>query len=64
LHGKKGNKTISDGFEIAQALGINCHKSNIILDGGNVIKLKNKVILCDKVLKENKSHSRDELLSK
>lgn len=63
LKPKKWHKTISDGAQIAESLGITPKASALILDGGNVVNSSNKVILCDKVLKENKSFSRLDILS-
>ncbi|MFY9154225.1 MAG: agmatine deiminase family protein [Prolixibacteraceae bacterium] len=40
---------------VCDALGLKTLKSDIVLDGGNVIKAKNCVILTDKVLVENES---------
>lgn len=50
---KKWSKTISDVDSICKAIGISPVKSNIVLDGGNVIRTSDKVILCDKVFSEN-----------
>jgi len=38
---------------VCQAIGLKTVKSDLILDGGNVIKGKNKVILTDKIIPEN-----------
>lgn len=38
---------------ICKKLKLNCIKTNIILDGGNVIKCGNKVIMTDKIFPEN-----------
>jgi agmatine deiminase len=54
LQSKRWIETISDGGKIAGSLGIQTQVSKIILDGGNIIKTSNKVILCDKILKENR----------
>lgn len=44
---------ITDPSETLQSLGIETVKTDIILDGGNVIKCKDCVIMVDKVFKEN-----------
>ena len=38
---------------INKMLRLNCLKTNIVLDGGNVIKCGNKVIMTDKIIVEN-----------
>ena len=52
---KKWLNTISDVDSICNTIGINTIKSNIVLDGGNIIKAMDKVIMCDKVFFENKT---------
>jgi len=48
---------------VCDNLGIKTVKSDIILDGGNVIKSDNAVILTDKIVKENeRTYGRDELI--
>lgn len=50
---------------VCNELGIETIKSDIILDGGNVIKSDNCVILTDKIVVENKhSYKKDELLER
>lgn len=63
LKPKKWHKTISNGALIAESLGITTKASRLILDGGNVVNSSNKVILCDKVLQENKSFFRLDIVS-
>jgi agmatine/peptidylarginine deiminase len=43
---------------ICNRIGLKTIKSNIILDGGNIIKSANKVILTDKIIPENASKYR------
>lgn len=50
---KKWSKTISDVDEICKAINLSPKKSNIIVDGGNVTRTTDKVIMCDKVFTEN-----------
>lgn len=54
---KLWRKTITDTDEICRRLGIETLKSDIVLDGGNVVKYSNTVIMCDKVFRENKQYS-------
>lgn len=50
---------------VCNELGIKTIKSDIILDGGNVIKSENCVILTDKIVVENKhTYEKDELLER
>lgn len=47
---------------VTDAIGLKTVKSDIIIDGGNVVKYKNKVILTDKILWENQNdYSASEL---
>ena len=58
----KWRKTISNANEISTALKLSVENSNIIVDGGNVIKGTNKVIMCDKVFKENPRYTEKKLV--
>ena len=59
---ERGNKTYPD--IVCDALKVKTVKTSLILDGGNVIKSDNKVILTDKVLIENKHQfNRDQVIS-
>lgn len=55
---KEGKKTMSDMDAICEAINLRPRKSSILVDGGNVVRGKNKVIMCDKVFKENPKMSR------
>lgn len=59
----KWQKTISDVNAICAALNLSPDSSDILLDGGNAIKGKNKVIMCDKVFKENPHYKKIKLIS-
>lgn len=62
LQSKKYQKTISDVDSIAHALGLKTTKSNLFVDGGNISKTIDKVIMCDKVFHENKHISERKLI--
>ena len=62
LQAKKWQKTISETDAICEQLGINLIKSDIKLDGGNVVKWNSQVILTDRIFKENPSWARTKLL--
>lgn len=55
LQSKSGQKTISNVDAICEAIGLSVRKSNILLDGGNVVKANNKVIITNRIFKENRS---------
>lgn len=56
-------KTISDVTPICKVLGLNPEKSDILLDGGNVVRSTNKIIMCDKIFKENPHYTERELIA-
>lgn len=64
LQPKKYHKTISNVDSICAEIKLNPIKSDIILDGGNVIKTTDKVIMCDKVFFENPTYTRKQLANK
>ena len=56
---------IPDYKAIDKDLNLDCISTDIVLDGGNVIKCGGKVIMTDKVLLENNTrYKKDELLAK
>lgn len=59
---KKWQKTISDVDKICDAIGLEREHSNIVIDGGNVVKSEKSVIMCDKVFRENSNIKRTELI--
>jgi agmatine deiminase len=61
LQGKKWRKTVSDVDSICEIINVKTYKSDIVLDGGNVIKTKDKIIMCDKIFDENPKYTRKEL---
>lgn len=61
--GRRDLKTYPD--IVCDSLNLNTIKSDIILDGGNVIKGSSSVILTDKIVEENKRHyKRQPLIEK
>jgi agmatine deiminase len=64
LQTKSGVKSISNVHEILRNIAITAVDSDIVLDGGNVIKGKDEVILCDKVFKENPNYKEINLIKK
>lgn len=49
---------------IARKLHLNCSSTDIVLDGGNVVRCGDKVIMARKVIKENPKYEEKELLTK
>lgn len=64
LQTKKLLKTISPVDEICNEIRLAVVKSDIILDGGNVTRCKNKVIMTDRIFVDNPKYSRKELIKK
>jgi agmatine deiminase len=62
LRTKALRKTISDVDEICIEIGIKAIKTNIIIDGGNLTRWTNKVIMTDRVFKDNPSYERKQLI--
>ena len=52
---------IPDYKAICIDLGLNCITTDIVLDGGNVVPCGNKVIMTDKIFKENPHYGREAL---
>ncbi len=63
LQPKKYQKTISDVDSICKAIKVKPLKSNLIIDAGNIVRVKDKVIMCDKVFNENKNVREKVLIS-
>ena len=58
----KNDPTYIPRYEtIARGLHLKCKKTDLIIDGGNVVKLKDKVVMTDKVLKENPQYTERDL---
>jgi agmatine deiminase len=62
LQTKKYLKTISDVDGVCKAIGIETIKTDIIIDGGNVTRWTNKVIMTDRVFKDNPTYERKKLI--
>lgn len=62
LQSRKYLKTISDVDAICNTLGINSIKSNIVIDGGNIVRSSNAVILTERIFKENPTFERKQLI--
>ena len=62
LQPKKLKVTISNVDAICKQIGIETNQSNIVLDGGNVIKSTDKVIMTERVFTENPRYERQQLI--
>lgn len=62
LQNKKYISTQTDTSLVCTAINIETERSNIKIDGGNVIRGKDWVVLTDKIFKENKTFSKQSLL--
>lgn len=63
LQSKKYLKTISDVDAICEQIGIETIKSNIVLDGGNVTRTTDKVIMTDRIFTDNPNYDRKKLIT-
>lgn len=61
LKSPRYGKTITNVNAVCKKLKIKTIKSKIVLDGGNIVYCGGKIIMCDKVLKENKQIPEKEL---
>lgn len=64
LQTKKLLKTISNIDSICNEIGIKSLKTDILLEGGNVTKTTDKVIMTDRVFAENPNYERKALIKK
>lgn len=64
LNNDQDCKYRTDPTQILEALGIKTQKTNIIIDGGNVVRCKDKVIMVDKVFHENPDYKQKTLIDK
>lgn len=62
LNNSKDRKHITDPSRAIDALGLKCIETDIILDGGNVIRCGDKVVMIDKIFSENPHYKRDALI--
>lgn len=53
LRTKRWERTITDTTQVCNSLGLSPTISDIIVDGGNIVRSANAVIMCDKVFREN-----------
>ncbi len=63
LRNKRDRCYLTDASEVCKSLRLKCIKTDIVLDGGNVVRCGDKVVMIDKIFVENPHYSRAELLS-
>lgn len=62
LQSKKYLKSISDVDTICELIGIETIKSDIIIDGGNVTRTTDKIIMTDRIFIDNPTYDRKQLI--
>lgn len=62
LQGSRWAETISDVYTICRTIGLAPFKSKLLIDGGNVVRAVDRVIMCDKVFSENRHLSKKEVV--
>lgn len=63
LRPKKYQNTKTDPKKVCDEIDLKTNVVSIVLDGGNVVKYKNKVILTTKVFKENPDYPEHDLIT-
>ena len=61
---KKDPDYIPQYETISRGLRLKCKKTDLIIDGGNVVRLPDRVIMTDKVVKENPLYTEHDLIQK
>ncbi len=64
LQFKKWLPTISDVDKICATMGLSTLKTDIVLDGGNVVRSAHKAIMTDRIFGENPHYDRKQLIKK
>jgi len=59
---QKWSKTITDCAQICKKLGIDYEESELLIDGGNIVRSRSKVILTEKIFFENPTYDRKKLV--
>jgi agmatine deiminase len=62
LQSKKWLRTVSDTDNICKTINLKVHKSSIVLDGGNVVKTTDKVIMSSRIFIENPAVPEKQLI--
>jgi agmatine deiminase len=63
LKPKKYHHLITDVDKVCELMSLKTIKSDIVIDGGNVSKYKNTVVMCDKVFHENPHYQPKALIA-
>ncbi len=62
LYGEEYVLLITKQDDVIAPLSLNITKSNLVIDGGNIVRHERKVILTDKIFKENPHRTKTEIL--
>lgn len=62
LRAKRYRSTISNVEHVCNAINIKTQRSELVIDGGNIIKTKSRVIMCDKIFRENPHKNEIQLI--
>lgn len=62
LRPKRWQHTLTDGAQLMRHLGLSFAMSDLVVDGGNVVRYGSKVLMTDKVLRENPAVPAKQLL--
>ena len=61
---EEGRESITDTDAVCRKLGLRCHKTGLVIDGGNVVKAGRYAIMTEKVYAENSSLPPAEIRSR
>ena len=61
---KKAQDYIPPYETICRGLHLKCKKTDLVIDGGNIVKCGTRIIMTDKVLKENPAYTEQELIKR
>ena len=62
LKTKQELNSISDAERICEGIGIKTIQSDLVVDGGNVIRARDRVIMSERIFDENPGYSRSKLI--
>ena len=63
LNDSKDRNYITNPKPVSDALDLSCIDTDIILDGGNIVRCGDKIVMIDKVFKENPQYKESELIT-
>ena len=63
LNNNKDRSYITDTSKVCDSLGLKCIHTDIILDGGNIIRCGDRVLMIDKIFNENPNYNQTKLVA-